>query len=124
MAENVVSTWADLLALDDTDYVEVPVGNKVVRLGSLSIAEMRVWSGDNDDAEKSKINGLVLVAKCMVDAIGTRIGNLDEVIKLRDKQPKTVKKLVDAAVLLNSLTLKAEEKNDSSAVLPFAALTH
>lgn len=123
--ESVIESWDDLLLMDDTDYTTVPIGDgsKSVRLGSLSAADMLQWLHDNEDDEKRKTNGLVLVAKSMVNPKGERIGNLAEMLKLREKQPKTVKKLVAAAVALNELNVKEPEKNGLSEALPVASPT-
>lgn len=116
--QKVVESWEELLGADDTEYTDVTVGHVVVRLGSLSSKEMLAWVADQADEEKKKTNGLVLVAKCLVDKTGKRIGKVDEMLKLRDKQPKTVRRLVDAAVALNEMNVKAKEKNDSSETKP------
>lgn len=120
--DKVIGTWEELLEVDDAEYTEVPVGSgKSVRLGSISSNEMIKWIEDNGDDEKVKTNGLVLVAKCLVDAEGKRIGKVADMLQLRDKQPKTVKKLVDAAVALNNLVVRSAEKNDSSEAQPSAS---
>lgn len=120
-----IVSWDDLLASkEDTEFAEVPVGGeKVVRLGTLSAADMLTWLAANSDDEAKKINGLRLVAMSMVDSDGARIGVLADVVRLREKNPKTIKKLVDAAVKLNGLsvapdtsakvTVLEEAKNDS-----------
>lgn len=121
MSEETIQSWDELLAVDDAEYVDVPVGKKIVRLGSLSSAEMLVWIRDQDDDEKAKTGGLVLVAKCIVDSDGKRIGKLEDMIRLREKQPKTVKRLVRAAIDLNELEVKTDSKNVSSGTEPSAA---
>jgi|SRR6185436_10211184 len=111
-----IDSWDELISLDDADYTNVPIGGgKSVRLGSLSAARMIQWFEDQKDEEKSKINGLVLVAECLVDSNGKRIGKLADVLKLRDKNPETLKKLRLAAIELNNLEVKGVERpNDSS----------
>jgi hypothetical protein len=114
----ILSTWEDVLAVEDTDYTEIEIAkDKSVRLGTLSSADLLKWLEENDE-KGVKDNGLKLVAQSLVDADGNRIGRLAEIIRLRDKAPKTVKKLVDAAATLNGLTVakKVAEKNDSSEV--------
>lgn len=119
-----VNSWDELLKADDTDYATVEVGvGHIVRLGSLSAAEMLQWITDQEDTEKAKTNGLVLVAKCLVDSEGKRYGKLDDVKALQTKQPKTVRKLVKAALALNDLNVKAETKNDSGEAIPSASPT-
>ena len=109
-----VKTWEEALAVDDTEYAEVPVGSKghTFRLASWNAAELLAWLYDQGDTEKQKTNGLVLVAKCLVNDEGQHIGKLDQVMRLREKQPKTVKRLVKAAVVLNGLD--DDEKNAPS----------
>lgn len=120
----VIESWDDMLAVDDTEYMAVEIGEgRYIRLGSLSAAEMINWLTDQQDEEKSKTNGLVLVAKCMVNSRGLRIGKLDKIIELRKKQPKTVKKLIRAATKLNELEVKEETKNDSDGIIPSVSST-
>ena len=82
------------------------MGSKHARLGSLNAADLLVWLRNQDDGELKKTNGLWLVAKCLVNSKGERIGNMDEVGRLREKAPKTLKLLVKAAVTLNGLDAK------------------
>ena len=106
MSDKVVNQWEELLSAEDTDYVNVDVGNKSVRLGSLNALELVEWIERQSDEEKKKTNGLWLVAKCLVNDTGQRIGKMDEVVKLREKALKTIKALVKAALALNGLEAK------------------
>lgn len=112
----VVESWDELLNVNDTEYANVEIApGVVVRLGSLSAQGMLDWIEQTaGDEEKAKANGLLLVAMCLVDSDGNRIGKLDTMTDLRRKQPKTAKKLIDKALELNDLRASEKEKNDSS----------
>ena len=111
-----VETWEELLEdPSDVEYVDVTIGKRTVTLASVNSEEMMEWFTRQADPELKKTNGLWLVAKCLVNSKNERIGNLDEIVRLREKQPASVKKLVEAAVELNHISVKreAEAKNDS-----------
>jgi hypothetical protein len=124
MMSEVINSWDELFTEDDgVEYTNVELGNRVARLASLSGTEMLQWLQDNDDEEKAKTSGIVLVVKCLVDAEGKRIGKLDDMLRLREKQPKMMKKLIKAALELNELIVKPETKNESSEAQPSASPT-
>lgn len=111
----VANSWDEVLGTEDTDYVEVPAGSKTLRLGSVSGAVMLEWFANQEDPIKAETNGLWLVAQSLVDKDGKRIGKVDEVTRLREKNPRTMRALIKAAVELNGLQLKLpERKNESS----------
>lgn len=109
-----IESWEELVELDDADYATVKVGGKQVRLASLSSSRMMRWFEDNRDPEKANDNGLVLIAESIVNSTGKRIGKLDQILKLRDKNPETVMALRDACIRLNRLTLKDEQSPNAS----------
>lgn len=120
----VINSWDELFAEDDgVEYATVALGNRFARLGSLTGTEMLEWLHDNDDEEKAKTSGIVLVVKCLVNDAGERIGKLDDMLRLRDKQPKMMKKLIRAALELNELIVKDSTKNESSEAQPSASPT-
>lgn len=116
MSQKVVESWEELLEDNDaeTALAEVTVGTRTFRLGSLSGIDLLKWFEQQNDPELKKTNGLWLVAKSLINSAGVRIGKLDDITALRAKQPKVVRKLVDAALELNELTAKkeVEAKND------------
>lgn len=106
-AIEIVDSWDDLLAADDTlgtTFRDVKLTDtKSVRLASLPALDLLAWLADNRDAEKVKTNGLVLITKCIINEKGERIGKLDEVVALQKKQPGTLKRLRAAAIEINDL---------------------
>jgi hypothetical protein len=109
MSDTVLNQWEEVLEAEDTEYVTVPIGKsgKSARLGSLNGEDLLTWFANQRDPEQKKTNGLWLVAKCLVNDTGQRIGNMDDVLRLREKAPATIKALVEAAVTLNKLDVKA-----------------
>ncbi len=122
--QKVINSWDELLAADDMDHAEVPFGNGyVARLGSLSALEMLKWTEDQREEANKEANGLLLVAMCLVDQDGKRCGNVEDMKRLREKNPKTMQLLIQAAVTLNGMHATVKEKNDSSAATPSALPT-
>jgi hypothetical protein len=115
MSEPLIERWEDLLDLEDSDYETVVIGKRSVRLASLSAGRMLQWLKDNRDESKAPDNGLVMIAESIVDGNGKRIGKIEDILKLREKSPVTLKKLRDACIKLNRLQVKDEPApNDSS----------
>src|SRR6185369_2724429 len=113
----VVESWEDFFDgnEEETEYVTVTLGDKEVRLGSVSADDIVEFFERQNDEGTRPTNGLWLVARSLVNSKGERIGDLDELTRLRKKQPSVMKKLIEAASAINGLTPKAieETKNDS-----------
>jgi hypothetical protein len=108
--------------LDDTQFVEITVpewkdkaGNaRVLRLGSLTADDMLSWVEANDGPAK-KTAGLRLIINSLVDASGTRIGSDKMIATLRKRNADVIRRLVEAVLKLNGMTVETEKvKNVSS----------
>lgn len=67
-------SFDDLLAEPDVRYADVKLARGTARLASASSLDVIEWLKENEDPEKSKLSGLRMVARCMLDAEGKRLG--------------------------------------------------
>lgn len=121
MSANIVNTWEELLdeSVEEPRYKEVEIGTRVVRMASVPSTEVLAFIDEQNSDSGRSGSTLRLIARCIVDKDGHRIGKLDEVEKLAKKSPPTLVKLRDAALEVNGLKVKAGDeptKNDSGEV--------
>lgn len=109
-----INTWEDLFTQEDTNPVPVPLpSGRVVFMQPLTANRILEWFRDQQDDEKAKTNGLVLVAESLVSENGTRIGKLDDIVKLREKTPDVLQVLREAALSVNGIEVKLRENPSS-----------
>lgn len=116
-----VFSLEDALLAQDTSYASVPYGKGLMRIGSLSSADIIEWMEDNDVPEKRREAGLNLIVKSLV---GPEPENLrvpkerreEFLAAFRGKDARANGRLVKAVLELNGLDKAAREsvKNDSS----------
>ncbi len=92
----------EMLAPQDTSFVEVLAWGGVVRLGSLDAGEVLEFHESNKGPAR-KTAGLRLLIKSLVDASGTRIGKAEHLDAFKKRDGKTIGKLTDAILKLNDM---------------------
>lgn len=65
----------EFLSEPDVRYADVKTKRGLVHLASASSLDVIEWLKENEDPEKSKLSGLRLVSRCMLDADGKRLGD-------------------------------------------------
>lgn len=115
-----INTWEELLdeTVEEPVYGSVQIGSKIIRIASLPTAQevMAFIEAQNIEGADRVTNVLKLIARCVVNEAGERIGKLEDIERLRAKHTATLVKLKDAVMSINGLQPKAgaERKNDSS----------
>lgn len=117
---DMINSWEELLdgTVEEPIYDTVQVGNKMVRIASLPTAQEVVAfiEAQNAEGADTVTNVLKLIARCIVDKDGNRIGKVEELERLRKKNTATLIKLKQAVMKINGLQplTEKERKNDSS----------
>jgi hypothetical protein len=86
---------------------------------------MAFIEAQNVDGADRVANMLKLIARCIVNEAGERIGRVDDIQRLGKKSPLTLVKLKDACMRINGVQAKTEtvRKNDSSEAASSASPT-
>lgn len=135
-----VASFEELEKADDTTYDEVAALGLIIRIGSLSAADINEWVEANEDPQKKKEAGVRLAVKSIVNEDGARLPGCSDadfeealfeaqVVTMRRKNASSVGKIVKAALALNGLRKKddapaapkEEAKNGSGEALTVAS---
>jgi hypothetical protein len=120
-------SFDEVLDSKDVEYREVKAFGGVIRIGSLSAAEML----DHNQRVEDKVRnaGLILIVASIVDEEGKRIGDLKKLERLTQKNSKEIGKVVAEILDLNAMTresqkrLEDEAKKDSGVAVPDGSRT-
>jgi hypothetical protein len=116
-------SFAEYLETPDTRFDEVETSRGILKLGSVSSADILEWFDENDDPVKKRFAGLRLVVKSIVNPDGSRIPEEE-----REAAVQAIAKhdsfengrLSAACLVLNGLRAKVGKgalvKNDQSEV--------
>jgi hypothetical protein len=121
-AEERFLSLDEILAKSDTQYevLDVPQWGGKIRIGSLPGDEFVEWTEANE-GEAKKTAGARIILKSLVDANGTRIGDLKKLEQMKKRDTSVINYVVQKILLLNGVhpsQQKAllETKNGSSGV--------
>ncbi len=130
-------SFDELVADADMQFADIETLRGVVKLGTVSSADILEWFDENEDKEKRTLSGLRLLVKCIVNPDGSRIGDDakdadDKKLKrevavqaMARRDSKENGQLVKAVLELNGLKVKKNDdvKNVSSETPSAASLT-
>lgn len=102
-----VLSMEEFLAINDEEFFEVPVGNDVLLIGSLTADDFIEWQEANEGPAK-RTAGLRLIVKSMVNKEHQRVGTDRHLELLKKKSVKVTEQVVKAIVKLNGLSVKGE----------------
>jgi hypothetical protein len=116
-------SFSEFIETPDTRYDEVETPRGIIKLGSVSSADILEWFDENDDPIKKRFAGLRLVVKSIVNPDGSRIPEDQReaaVAALAKHDSFENGRLAQACLVLNGLRAKmgkgALVKNDQSEV--------
>lgn len=111
-AKEVLSIDQMVAGFTPVEYAEVEVIGSVVRIASLSAADVIEFNESNEGPAK-RTASIRLMVKSLVDKDGARIGKEEHVQQFMQTRSKEVTAIVDAVLTLNGLNKKnAEGKTD------------
>lgn len=123
---------AEVLDANAVKYDEVEAYGGVVRIGSLSSADMLQWIADSRDPIKKSRAGLRLLVKSIVDGEGNRLDTVTDdkvnllIERFAQKDNQDNGKIIDRALVLNGLPTLAQafaaarEREDKGTAVPDA----
>lgn len=107
----------------DTRFDEIETPRGIVKIGSVSSADILAWFDENDDPVKKHFAGLRLVVKSVVNPDGSRVPEDQReaaVVALAKHDSLENGRLAHACLVLNGLRVKTKGalvKNDQSEAL-------
>jgi len=123
-------SFAQYIETPDTRFDEVETARGIIKIGSVSSADILEWLDENEDPVKKRFAGLRLVAKSIINPDGSRIPEDQReaaVDALQKHDSFENGRLAHAALVLNGLRVKKDQgalvKNDQSEVPSGASLT-
>ncbi len=114
MTDKKLASINDFLT-DDTEYVEVTVFKKLVRLRTLTSGDLIEFREANQDKESQKASGLRLIIKSVVDADGKQLFGEEHIATLRKRPEREILTLLREITKLNQMGKDADgdtAKND------------
>lgn len=129
MADNVIPIKAEekflgvdeMLSADDVQYAVVDAWGGKVRIGSLTASDMIEFVETNDTPAK-KTAGLRLIIKSLVDARGSRIGDMKHLEALGKKNHTVTNRIIAEVLKLNGLDEAAKKvMGNASSEVPSGA---
>lgn len=102
-------------------FDEIPTSRGVVKVGSVSSADILEWFDENEDPKLKKFAGLRLLAKSFINPDGSRIPKENReaaVAKFSQHDAVENGKLVKACLELNGLRQKAAQSPNASGEAP------
>jgi hypothetical protein len=124
MSDKTAASFDEILNAKGTQYDTIEAYGIVLRLGSLSSADMLEWLSENNDSAKKERAGLRILVKALVDADGKRVPDNDRerfVDSFANKDNAENGRVIKKVLEMNGLrqpekTIEAV-KNDSREVL-------
>jgi len=101
--------------VNNVKYDTVEAYGEIVRIGSVSSADMLEWVEGNSDPAKKKISGLRLLVKSVTDDSGERYSpnDYDEVVKdFAQKDAQENGKVLRKVLILNGFPVPGELKDE------------
>lgn len=119
MSEKKVASIEEVLKGKGFKYDTIEAYDTVVRLGTLSSADILEWLAENEDPVKSKTAGLRILVKALCDAEGNRVPEekREEYIvifrhKDNDDNNRVIHKVLEMNGVGKGKELKEAVKND------------
>jgi hypothetical protein len=123
-AETRQLSFDQYMEAPDTRFDEIETPRGIVKVGSVSSADILTWFDENDDPVKKHFAGLRLVVKSIVNPDGSRVPEEQReaaVVALSKHDSLENGRLAHACLVLNGLRVKTSKgalvKNDSSEAL-------